>query len=79
MGHRMNLQQLIERRATERAKLSAAENRPKRIAASAAIAWHYGKSVLIISAAAIVWVLWIVFSVVFGAFLSQNKVRGAIR
>jgi hypothetical protein len=75
----MNLQQLIERRATERAKLMAAENRPKRIAASAAIAWHYGKSALIISAAAIVWVVWIVFSVVFGAFLSQNKVRGAIR
>jgi hypothetical protein len=75
----MNLQQLIERRATERAKLKAAKEGPKKAKAYAALAWHYGKSVLIISAAAIVWVLWVVFSVVFGAFLSQNKVRGAIR
>jgi hypothetical protein len=75
----MNLQQLIERRATERAKLRAAKDGPKRARAYAALAWHYGKTVLILSAAAIVWVVWIVFSVVFGAFLSQNKVRGAIR
>jgi hypothetical protein len=75
----MNLQQLIERRATERAKLKAAKEGPKKAKAYAALAWHYGKTVLILSAAVIVWVLWIVFSVVFGAFLSQNKVRGAIR